>query len=126
MLMIELGKIAPDDLFSIVHAEWMGDAFAFFDEPLGMLFEQSGIVGAMIDDQIDDHAESETLGLAHDLAQLFLRRFGRAGIQQPRIDLKIVFDGIKAAGASELLNGIYEDPVESHICRSFQMRLPSS
>ena len=63
MAMIELGQVAPDHLFAVFVTKGVGDApIGLMDKPLRVLPNQAGIRRAVIDDQINHHAQSLCLG----------------------------------------------------------------
>jgi hypothetical protein len=94
----------------------IGDAsVGFAHEPIRMIAQQSRVVGAMIDDQINHQLQAAGVRFGDHGATLLVGRGGIAGIQQRRVQLKIIRDGVEAAGTSGALDGIDVNPVEAHL-----------
>ena len=91
-----------------------------------MVLHQGRIDGAMVDDQIDHHLQTQALRLNYRSPNLFPGGYRSLGIDEAGMEVEVVGDGIEAAGSAGLLDGIDEDPIEAHGCRPLQMGLPSA
>ena len=91
--------------------------------PFRVLLEQVGIVSAVIDDQVYHQAQAQPIRLRNHGADLVFRRL-RAFRAQRLVNREIILDGIEASGISRFLDGVDENPVETHFSRIGQMRLP--
>src|SRR5207249_4567387 len=96
---IELSEVLPDDSLAVVLAGGVRDApVRLPDEPLGVLTRQRRINGAMIDHQVEHDLQAGGAGLGDHVADLVLRRSRALKIQQHRINVEVVRDGIQTAG----------------------------
>ena len=93
-MVVKLCQVIPNHFLTVVHTEWIGYAPVFFHKPLGVLFEKSGIIGTMIDDQVDHHVKPKLLRFRNHGTNLIFRRFLSIRAKN-RIDGKIVCDGIE-------------------------------
>jgi hypothetical protein len=124
VLVIELCQVFPNHLLPLLHAKRVGDPSVFPPEPAGMIADQFGVKGAMADHQVHHQLQAQCASLLRHALE-FGRRFGRAGsVHEERVQSEIIFDRVKAPGISGVLDGIDEDPVETHLRRADQVRLP--
>ena len=115
VLVVELGEVMPHHALLPVLAGGVGDAaIVLAHEPLWMLAREGRVNRAMVDDQINHQLQTGSASALDHVTALLIRRSGAAGVEEYRVDLAIVSDGIQAAGVAQLLDGIDEDPVKAH------------
>jgi hypothetical protein len=90
--------------------------------PVGMLLDQHGILGGMVDHQVHHHADPVPVARSRELAQPSVPIFALRHDQ--RVVTVVVLYGVKAAGEARQVKGIDEDPVELHAGDTRQFAVP--
>ncbi len=115
MGVVEAGEVFPDDFLAVMFAGGVGDAAVVVaDEPFGVFAGEGGIVGAVVDDEVGHGAQAEAARPFEDRAELVVGRGRVGGVSSGGVEVEVIGDGVEAAGGSELLEGVNEDPVEAH------------
>jgi hypothetical protein len=122
---IEAGEILPYDLFAVSNAKGMGDAAVrIADEPFRVRPGQLRVRRTVIDDQVHHHLQAEALSLPRCCLDLQLGWEWIAQIDDSRVDLEVVRNGVDAPRSARFLNGIDEYPVEPHVGSAPEMAFP--
>ena len=124
VFVIELRQVFPHHLLLVLDAERMGDPSVFSPEPAGVFGDQRRVEGAMADDQVHHELQVQRLRFSGHALEPG-EGLGRAGpIDKEGIQSEVIFDRVKALGMSGKLDGVEENPVETHFRGADQVRLP--
>jgi hypothetical protein len=120
---VELPEVAPHHAAAaVLHAGRVGDVTILEPVPLGVLHRQRRVDGAVVDDEVDHHAQAEIVRRGESGVDLRLGTSLRGRIDQPRVPVEVVGDRVDAPGSPRPLDRVDEDPVEFHLRRAHQVR----
>lgn len=126
VLVVELGQVGPDDSLVVVLTGGVGGAaVGLADEPLGVLADEGGVNGAVVDDEVNHEAQAAFAGAGGQALDLGFRGSGVGGVEEPGVEAEVVGDGVEAAGGAGELDGVEEEPVEAEGAGAVEVRLPA-